>query len=314
MEKIVFKPLIELLRENSDALNQSLRQAVATSNRFDPSAVPTWFRTVVEPIFAAVHELDKTRSRKVFDVLFRDTIDFLASGTAGADFELHQACRLLLLPNPRLTAANPARLLRTLVTAFKKILRHSSTTARAWMAMMEKIVVLAADLDELLIAGRFAAWRCGMAHLRQQLDFELKLKPEIISVIFGDMPFSPDLKRPWAQGETSQGVAVGSFKGFGGEFIRPPRLTLRDSLVFVSDGRQTGVVFADRFGCSLLECSDAFDGAADFPLAPVSSASAAAAKILGRYKDLTTWAQHDSTLFLTTASSHSVFLFGAVDG
>jgi len=314
MEKIVCKPLIELLRENADALNQALRQAAATSNRFDPAVVPVWFKHVVEPIFAAVHELDKTRSRKVFDVLFRDTIDFLASGTAGADFELHQACRLLLLLNPKLTAANPSRLLRSLTAAVKKILRHSTAAARAWIAMMQKIVVLVVDLDELLVAGRFAAWRCGMAHLRQQLDFERRPKPEIISAVFGDMPFGPDLKRPWAQGETLKGVAVGSFKGFGGEFMRPPRLILRDNMVFVSDGQQTGVVFADRFGCVLLECSDSFDGSADFKLAPVSSATGAAAKILGRYKDLTTWAQHDSTLFLTTASSHSVFLFGAVDG
>lgn len=314
MEKIAFKPLIELLRENADALNQSLRQAAATSNRFDPAAVPAWFKTVLEPVFAAVHGYDKTRSRKVFDLLFRDTIDFLASGTAGSDFELHQACRLLLLPNPKLTAGNPARLLRSLTTALKKILRHSSAAAKAWLAMMQKIVVLATDVDELLVAGRFAAWRCGMAHLRRQLDFAQKLRPEILSVIFGDTPFGPDLQHAWGQSENSQGTAVGSFKGFGGEFMRPPRLLLRENMVFVSDGQQTGVVFADRFGCILLECSDAFDGSADFILAPVSSASGAAAKILGRYKDLTTWAQHDSTLFLTTASSHSVFLFGAVDG
>jgi len=314
MEKIACKPLIELLRENADSLNQALRQAAATSNRFDPAAVPAWFKTVVEPIFAAVHKHDKTRSRKVFDVLFRDTIDFLASGTAGPDFELHQACRLLLLSNPKLTGTNPARLLRSLTTAFKKILRHSTAAAQLWIAMMQKIVVLVADLEELLVAGRFAAWRCGMAHLRQQLDFERKLKPEILSAIFGDLPFGPDLKQPWARGEASSGIAVGGFKGFGGEFMRPPRLILRDNMVFVSDGQQTGVVFADRFGCILLECSDAFDGSADFKLAPVSAAKGEAVKILGRYKDLTTWAQHDSTLFLTTASSHSVFLFGAVDG
>jgi len=314
MEKIACKPLIELLRENADALNQALRQAAAVSNRFDPAAVPAWFKTVLEPIFAAVHDQDKTRSRKVFDLLFLDTIEFLASGTAGPDFELHQACRLLLLPNPKLTVANPARLLRALTVALKKILRYSPGAAKAWIAMMQKIVILATDIDELLVAGRFAAWRCGMAHLRRQLDFAQKLKPEILSVIFGEAPFGPDLQCAWGPGEKSQDIAVGSFKGFGGEFMRPPRLLLRENMVFVSDGQQTGVVFADRFGYILLECSDTFDGTADFTLAPVSLASGVATKILGRYKDLTTWAQHDSTLFLTTASSHSVFLFGAVDG
>lgn len=315
MEKITCKPLIELLRENADALNQALRQAAAASSRFDQTAVPAWLKTVIEPIFAAVHDRDKTRSRKVFDLLFRDMTEVLVAGASGFDLELHQACRLLLLPNPELTAANPVRLLRSLTTALKKILRHSSSaTAQAWLEIMRKIVVMAADIDELLVAGRFAAWRCGMAHLRQQLDFTGKLKPEIISAVFGDMPFGPDLQRPWANNETSQGIAVGSFKGFGGEFMCPPRLILRDNMVFVSDGQHTGVVFADRFGCVLLECSDAFDGSIDFALAPVNSASSAAAKILRRYNDLTTWAQYDTTLFLTTASSHSVFLFGAVDG
>jgi hypothetical protein len=180
--------------------------------------------------------------------------------------------------------------------------------------MMQKIAALATDLDELLVAGRFAAWRCGMAHLRLQLDFAQKLNPEIIAAIFADVPFSPELQRPWGLNESAVGFAVGTFTGFGGEFMRPPRLTLRDNLVFVSDGLQTRTVFADRFGCILLECSDAFDGSADFALAPLSAAPAAAAKILGRYKDLTTWAYCDATLFLTIASAHSVFLFGAVDG
>ncbi|PKL44083.1 MAG: hypothetical protein CVV42_19665, partial [Candidatus Riflebacteria bacterium HGW-Riflebacteria-2] len=100
MEKIACKPLIELLQENAESLNQALRQTAAAASRFDPASVPAWFKSVIEPIFEAVYQHDKTRSRKVFDVLFRDMIEVLAAGTAGTDFELRRDCRLLLLPNP----------------------------------------------------------------------------------------------------------------------------------------------------------------------------------------------------------------------
>ncbi len=314
MEKITCQPLVSLLQENAEALNQSVRQAAAASGRFDPAAVPAWFKSVIEPVFESVHKHDKTRSRKVFDVLFRDMLDCLRSGTAGDELELHRSCRLLLLAGSSLTAANPSRMLKSLTSALKKIMRCSHAATRTWLGMMQKIVAAAASLDELLAAGRFAAWRCGMAHLRLHLDFSQQLNPDISSVIFDDSAFGPDLQRPWYSAEKTVAKAAGSFVGFGGEFMRPPRLTLRDNLVFVSDGLQTRVLFADRFGSVLLECPEVFDGSADFALNPVTTAPSAAAKILGRYKDLTAWVYHDSTLFLTTASSHSVFLFGAVDG
>ncbi|PKL41531.1 MAG: hypothetical protein CVV41_18245 [Candidatus Riflebacteria bacterium HGW-Riflebacteria-1] len=315
MEKVTFAPLIALLQENAEALNQSLSLAGSGARKLNAADVAAWFTAVIEPVFEAVHKHDLTRSRKVFDVLFRDMLSTLPSAVIAPDFEQYKDCRLLLRLNPRLSAGNPARVLGSLATALKKIARHSQTAARSWIELMQKIVPLVTDLDGLLTAGRIAAWRCGMAHLRELAAVSTSLDPQITASIFADkQALSEQLQQRWDSSGTTVAAAAGGFSGYGGPFTRPPRVSLRDGLIVVADDVQTRVLFADRFGHVLLDCPDDLKSSTDFAPAPFSSASAPVAKILARYKDITSWVHHDSTLYLTTESSHAIFVFGAIDG
>lgn len=315
MEKITYAPLIALLQENAEALNQNLRSARATSNQLDTADVPVWFVAVIEPVFKAVHQHDQTRSRKLFDVLFRDMLSVLASPAGKADFTVNKACRLLTTLNPALTAGNPARIIKALTSARQRISRYSPQAAQMWISLMQQVMPLIKDLSELLAAGRLAAWRCGMAHLRRRLDVSAISDQRIISLIFADEKDpAQSLEHRWNPGKTTSGTAAGGFTGMGGTFSRPPLVAQKGDLVFVSDERYTRVLFADRFGHILHDCSPDLVDPSAFTLKPVTSATKKVSDILGRYSDLTSWVHHDATLYLTTRSSHAVFIFGAVDG
>lgn len=312
MEKVTFSPLIAILTENAEMLNQALAVTGLVSR--GTTSIPDWFSGVIEPVFVAVYKHDKTRSRKVFDVLFRDMLNLL-QGSSLADSELSRDCRLLLRLNPALAAAHPARILSAMTTALKKIVRHSHKAAQAWIELMQRIVPLVTDVDQMLAAGRLAAWRCGMAHLRDLAAIPAELDPRIVAIIFADENTSAEqFRQRWGVSQKPVVTAAGAFSGSGGQFVRPPRVTLLDGVVFVSDGSQIRALFADRFGHVLVECAGSSDDFADFSLKSVSTAPPHIAKILVRYKDLTSWVHDDSTLYLTTGSSHSVFLFGAVNG
>ena len=315
MEKVTFPPLIAILQENADVLNQTLRSSSVVSGRLRIAEVPAWFSEVIEPVFTAVYQHDQTRSRKLFDVLFRDMLAVLASSTTNLEFELAKSCRLLIGLNPAITAVNTARILTPLATALQKISRHSQKAACQWLSLMEKIVPLAKDGDELLAVGRIAAWRCGMAHLRGRIVVSAELNPRIVAIIFPDEKCEPDqLKRRWNSDKTPSALVAGRFTGLGGSFSRPPRVAVSGGVVFVSDGSRTSALFADRFGYTLHDCAESFSEQLTFTLNPLSAAKPGIAKILARYPDLSSWAHDDATLYLTTGSSHSVFLFGAIDG
>ncbi|MBU1107078.1 MAG: hypothetical protein KKB51_10450, partial [Candidatus Riflebacteria bacterium] len=297
MEKVTFPPLIALLKENAEAFNQILHSTGAVSRRLRTADIPAWFTEVIEPVFKAVYRHDQTRSRKLFDVLYRDMLAVLASSVTNLEFELAKSCRLLIALNPAVTAISPSRTLAALTMALQKISRHSQKASCSWLALMERIVPLAKDSNELLSLGRIAAWRCGMAHLRGMVDISAEVDPRIIAIIFPDEDCAPEqLKRRWNSDKVPTSLAAGGFCGLGGTFSRPPRVAVNKDLVFVSDGSTTNALFADRFGHTLHDCADAFSEALTFELSPVKAAAPAVAKILARYSDLTSWAHHDSTL------------------
>mgnify|MGYP000978787863 CR=1 FL=1 len=314
MEKITYQPLIELLRENAESLNQLLKSFINGSGRLNTEAVPDWFKEVIEPVFIAVHQHNPALSRRVFDALYNDMLQTLSSAAGHQATQQLRSCRLLLVQNPALTAANPGRLIKTLSVATLRISRHSIAAAEKWLALMQKIFAAAGSIDQLLLAARFAAWRCGMAHLRHLTGSLSTLEPRLRDLIFAEEKISEDdLRRSWKNEADAKPFALGAFKGLQGKFVRPPRVFLDNNLVFAADGRYSAVIFADRYGALLHDAPEIPEESIPNVLKSADMAPPAAAKILSRYPDLTSWVYHDTTLFLTTASSHAIFIFGAIN-
>ena len=310
MEKVSFQPLIDHLRENAANLNQALDSLRSTDPRFDCDGVPAWFKDVIEPIFMAVHNYNPLRGPAIFDILFRDMLKCLIAGPTEISHSNRLNCRRLLLLNPAITATEPRRLLEALPIGLSRLNRYSGMAAENWIILMQKILPLAKNIDDVLAAGRVAAWRCGMAHLRNIMPCPSTLDDKIRELIFpGEQCHPAALKRRWNYGEATEPVAVGSFSSSGGEFSSPPRLKLLGEQVFASDGLRSFAVFADRFGRILHASSGAFL----LKRPPDQTTKPQIATLITRYPDLTSWVYHDSTLFLTCSSSHAIFIFGAID-
>ena len=311
MEKITFPPLVDLLKERAEKLNHSLQAARAISSKFNPDEVSAWFSQVIEPVFKAAYKFEKNLSIKLFDFLFADMISVLSGPEAGISLNQSQRLRRLIALNPGLFAGNSAAILNKLSAAFKKIIRNIDSRAADWLSCMEKIVPMIDSADLLLTYGKIAAWRCGLAYLHRQIDFSNILDQKVLAVIFAKEKVNlPELNLKWDK-ETSSFI-VGGFVGLGGLFIHPPKLAIKDGNIFASDSKHAGAIFADRFGQILYECSEDYIATLKFCSKSYTNAKPQVVEILSRYKDLTSWAYLDSTLYLTTASSHSVFLFGAV--
>lgn len=317
MEKVTFPPLIALLQENAKVLNQALRNCRAVSPQLNVADVSVWFNEVIEPVFKSVYAYDQTLSRALFDVLYADMLTVLPGAKVNVNFRLLKDLRLLLGLNPAVMSTDPSLTLSSLLTALQRIRKHSFKASQNWINLMKQVIPFVKNSDELFTLGRIAAWRCGMAHLREKVEIPENIDKQILSFIFPDADVKKverkQLRRRWNDDGKVTSLAAGSFTGLGGTFSGPPKLASEGDFVFASDGFCVNALFADRFGHIFQECADSFSSSLVFSLSPIQSAPPQSAKILSRYKDLTSWVHKDSTLYLTTSSSHSIFLFGAID-
>lgn len=313
MEKVTFEPLLELLKQNADNLDQSLRTAMSATPAFRTAEITGWVLKIIEPVFKAFHSKDAGRNNRILDILWRDMLSALGRREIFENIAGATAVRLLLTVKPALFQQNPAGMLKALASAYLRICAHSTEAAAGWLIIMEKVISSAHDSQEILPAGRLAAWKCGMAHLFPLLIDSPKPSPAVLDIIFAENGAKPEtILQRWPK-KNPEPAAAGSFTGFNGNFVKPPRICLYDNLIFASDGSSCAVLFADCHGAVLCECSEAFIEILEFILPPATNAPAAAGKILAGYPDLTSWVCHEQTLYLTTASSHAIFIFGAVD-
>ena len=312
MEKVTFKPLVELLKRESENLNQTLKSFRTTCGNLDTEKIPVWFKEVIEPVFIEVNAVDADKSMRVFRELYRFMLQQLVSR---ADDRRARSCALLLKENPRLAAAHSSKLLSQLFLAQSRIEKHSQSAANEWLSVMGQIMPLTDDMNELLAAGRVAAWRCGMAHLRGLICDTEKVCKQIQKIIFSDQNI--DLKenfKRWSSKDETEPLAVGGFTGLDGQFCYPPMVALDGEKLFAFDGQKFAVLFVDRFGAVFHDCPPHLKENLRFNKKRPANIPAKAREIIKSYNDLTSWVYHDSTLYLTLASSHSIFVFGAIDG
>src|SRR5262249_14803341 len=125
----------------------------------------------------------------------------------------------------------------------------------------------------LLQAGKVCAWRAGLAHLREgALETCGRLAPKLARAALGLSPAAKSLpletvvqelradpwldpaslgKAPAPEKRLRVVGAVGAFRGFGGPFLRPPRVAYAEGHFLASDGERCWVLCADRFGATL---------------------------------------------------------------
>ncbi|MEO6323055.1 MAG: hypothetical protein ABIT01_02565, partial [Thermoanaerobaculia bacterium] len=175
--------------------------------------------------------------------------------------------RVLLPLYARVLRRDPRRLAGAVTNGLIALAAFTPNGAGEWIRTMAALAPRIEDMDLFLPAGRVAAWRCGVAHLRNAaLDAAAALPPELAASILGVKstlalgalisrlradswldPAFPDQVRT-----VNVAHEIGAFRGFGGLFVSPPTVSDEDGHLLVFSGERTWELHADRFGATLL--------------------------------------------------------------
>jgi hypothetical protein len=151
----------------------------------------------------------------------------------------------------------------SLANAIVYLQRYNVSTDE-WLNRVRMAAVLG-DTTTTLRAGQVAAWALGLSQFRDgALAVASTLSDNALGAALGAtqaLPVSETVRRMhaerwWRPGRsmpTSPAVAhrVGGFRGFGGPFLRPPRLGTRDEHIVVCSGDEAWTLHADVWGATL---------------------------------------------------------------
>jgi hypothetical protein len=315
---------LERGRERYNAAFLAARQGGAA---LDPQAFLQHIREVVVPIVDGVSSRMAERTAGVLDALYSVSIQLFSASLLGAGAKMQAVNRVWteLLPClNHLLMRDPQRLAAALCNAARNVAGTPEAKCDSWMRDLLRLAPQCTDVSELLEAGKIAAWRAGMAHYRKGALAAAKTLPPALAEAALQAPVEMVdcwQSDPWADpgGETALSIVAraGAFRGFGGRFIRPPKVWSSAGQLFANDGEGTWQLIADRFGCVFMrhdasprhEGSNATvksDGSVVFPDQRATFAELASA---------TSFAFDGVTLAVTIPTSHAVYLVakGAMD-
>ena len=318
----------EFLEVNRGTLNHEVATTARQASGFDPAAFAEVLRSSVTPIVDTVDRLGTGFVVAVSETLFRVALDLCAQRRF--DGAVRDGWDRLLPALAAPLTEDPRRVVASITNALDSLDRTPGARPRQWVDLVLGAAAHAPNADALLQAGQVAAWRSGMAAYRGGvLDLAPTLDPALVAVALGlEPPGSPGspgsmddlLARlqadPWFDPSGPDGgptgdrppIAVGSFRGFGGAFLRPPTIVAgSDRRVLVTDGVASWFVFADAFGSALVRAGAAAvsvpDGVGPTPGAPPPELAGVA--------EVSTWIRTAAGVVATSGLSHSVLFVRA---
>ncbi|PVY42359.1 hypothetical protein [Pontibacter virosus] len=317
MEKISYTPLIQHLQENGVLYNQLYQENELKYGPIDRAVLSRWMVQTVEPIVRAVDALYPDHLPQTFRACYTYTLQLLGNKAGIVHEEEYQAAWRLCVKVPSLVGLYPGRLLSAINAALDSIRAHQPEQVMQWIAAMEGTIGYVPALEEFLALGRINAWLVGMAHLRERAQQEFsKLRDVLKQALLGAFPnlnLGSAFEQEWPEKAAPQFIgAPGGYVGYGGTFASPPRVTQLGNQLLASDGEQAYAFFADAFGSVLLP---------DVPVQPKAVLKRSNLQGLEAYKarfgkqaipfdDVISAVLLPSTLVLTRASSHHLFVYG----
>lgn len=313
-DALVTGAFAEFLEANRGTINHDVAAAVRQGAGFEPAAFADVLRTTVAPIVGAVDARGDGFVAIVSQSLVAVALDLCAQRRFDGPVRIGWD-RLLPQLAPQLVI-DPQRVIAAITNALDSLARMPAARPAQWVDLMVAVAARTPSVDELLAAGQVAAWRSGMAaYRRDALAIAAALDPTLAAAALG-MPaegWEPDAfiarlhDDPWfdpaspapVEGEAPRPpAAVGSFRGFGGPFLRPPIIAVAGDRVVATDGEDWFVVFADAFGWAVLRTTGPGDAASP-PVAP------APAELAG-IPEITEWAPLRNGFVATSALTHAV--------
>jgi hypothetical protein len=237
-------------------------------------------------------------------------------------------------------AREPGRLAACASNAIVNLSTTGGARPREWLDRMIGLAGKCADTTAMLECGKILAWQAGMAQYRTgALHTAATLRHELAAAALGlpQETLADEVSRtierlkadPWLTSIAALGQAdappiirivaqVGAFRGFGGPFIRPPKVVHDSGAIYALDGEGVWQLVADAYGANLIRTNPR-----DFP--PSGSNGATIGRNgdvrwgtdRARFPNLThpvSSAGDDHTLAVTLPTSHHVFLIARSAG
>jgi hypothetical protein len=270
MEALITGALARALEAGRPRYNALFAQARHATPALDAVAFAEQLRVTVAPVVDRVAGIAPERTEEVAAVLFELALDLTAKDLWRRYPVLAEGWRELLGGLPGQLAAAPRAFAGSVTNALYNLALTPGARPREWLALVLELGPRCPDPALLLEAGKVAAWRAGLAHLREgALATCRRLGPDLgraaLGIAEAAVPLDEVLERlhadPWLapaaaarepgrRRELRLVAAVGGFRGFGGPFLRPPRVAWADGRFLAGDGEAFWVLTADVFGAT----------------------------------------------------------------
>jgi len=332
MAGVIVGPLATYLEDHRDVSNAAVALARRAHPRFDPSLFGAALADVAAPVLEHVMmspaHIGGTSDRADIDRLCGALFDVslqLVAGT-GLSAEVNQAWSALLPALAPVVLVDPRRALTLITNAADTLARTPGARPEQWCALVAASAPHLRSLVELERVGQVAAWRSGMAAYRDgalaiaatlsvpQLAAVLQVETAGLERLRLDPWYLPQMNgsslgpgtpsKSQSPASPTDVVRVGTFRGLGGAFQRPPVVALDDrGRLVASDGEERWFVMADAFGSAVVRAG----GNPKLTRPPKRSRPAAVHR---RIPELTSWARTPGAWAVTSSLSHAVLFVG----
>jgi hypothetical protein len=246
--------------------NAQFLAARRASPELDEEAFKAFLTTSVDPLVSAVATLDPTAVLEVVDTAYGVGLELLSQRLAGpraSSSVLDHGFQQLFPALARFIALAPSVVLPRLCNALHQLATVPGVRPAEWCSAMARLAPGVESVEQLLALGQVLAWLSGLAHYRASaLSLCRGLPAPLVASTLGvpgaDVPslLARLEQDPWfvpsAPGLGFRLVgSVGSFRGFGGAFLAPPRVARVDQQLFVISGNDAWLLTLDAYGCTL---------------------------------------------------------------
>jgi hypothetical protein len=333
-------PLARVLESGRRRYNARFERARHGLPHLDPGRFAAHLAATLAPVVEAVDRARPDRTVEVVNVLYDLSLELVGRdllGPAARFPSVDAGWRRVLTAVPDLLVADAHSVAGAAVNALQRIAAVPGARPAAWADRMAALGEACRTPEDFLAAGPVAAWTAGMAHYREgALAIARRLAPPLAAAALGVVHPPEDLAAfldrlaadPWLDpaaagggGATRRALRVvgriGAFRGFGGPFLRPPRVACAGGRIVASDGEGAWTLHADRFGSVLLR-AEAVPGPEDGTPAPFAL-DARTGRVRHGDRALAvpelavpaSAASDGVTLAATTARSHAIVLVAA---
>jgi hypothetical protein len=292
-------PLADALKRG----RQSFNARFVAAKPIDAAAFQAHLTDTLDPIVQAVAAKFPERTDAVVEALYDLSLDLFRQNLLGPQAKypvIVEAWKIFLPAIPTLVAREPNRIAASITNVLYNLATTPGARPNDWLKLA------AASPDFNLSLAALLAWQCGLPQYRESV---LDKAPELAHL----------RTNPWNLNNPNPSLQLlakaGAFRGFAGQFLRPPRVDTLAGAILATDGDSTWQLHADLYNAILLRV----DRTLPPPLPLKGDAQISANGTVNwkgqrrRFPELassTSIAAISHTLAVTLATSHHLYLLG----